>query len=42
MCSHFEGNPITLKEFNSKYPNIKRKENKEEILNDPSVDMLQV
>ena len=41
-CDHFwtEGDPLTLKEFNSKYPNIKRKENKEEILNDPSIDMI--
>ena len=41
-CDYFwtEGDPLTLKEFNSKYPNIKRKENKEEILNDPSIDMI--
>ena len=41
-CDHFwtEGDPLTLKEFNSKYPNIKRKENKDEILNDPSIDMI--
>ena len=39
-CEYFwtEGDPLTLKEFNSKYPNIKRKENKEEILNDSSID----
>ena len=37
-CNYFwtEGNPLTLEEFNKKYPNIKRKENKEEILNDSS------
>ncbi len=28
-CNHFwtKDDPLTLKEFNSKYPNIKRKEN---------------
>ena len=35
-----EGDPLTLKEFKSKYPNIKRKENKAETLNDSSVDMI--
>ena len=41
-CDYFwtEGDPLTLKEFNSKYPNIKRKQKKEEILNDPSIDMI--
>ena len=41
-CNYFwtEGDPLTLKEFNKKYPNIKRKENKEEILNDSSIDMI--
>ena len=41
-CEYFwtEGDPLTLKEFNSKYPNIKRKENKQEILNDSSIDMI--
>ncbi len=41
-CDYFwtEGDPLTLKEFKKKYPNIKRKENKEEILNDPSIDMI--
>jgi len=41
-CDYFwtEGNPLTLNEFNKKYPNIRRKENKEEILNDPSIDMI--
>ena len=33
-CNYFwsEGSPLTLKEFNKKYPNIKRKTNKKEIL----------
>ena len=33
-CNYFwtDGDPLTLQEFNKKYPNIKRKENKEEIL----------
>ena len=35
-----DGDPLTLQEFNKKYPNIKRKENKEEILNDSSIDMI--
>ncbi len=41
-CNYFwtEGNPLTLKEFEKKYPNIERKENKEEILNDSSIDMI--
>ena len=41
-CEYFwtEGDPLTLKEFISKYPNIKRKENKEEILNDSSICLL--
>tara|TARA_B100001057_G_C22829268_1_gene942720 strand:- start:182 stop:1192 length:1011 start_codon:yes stop_codon:yes gene_type:complete len=41
-CNSFwtEGDPLTLKEFNKKYPNIKRKENKEEVFNDPSIDMI--
>jgi predicted dehydrogenase len=41
-CKHFwtEGSPLTLKEFDSKYPNIKRVENKNEILNDDTVDMV--
>ena len=32
-CFWTEGDPLTLQEFNKKYPNIKRKVNKEEILN---------
>ncbi len=41
-CNYFwtEGSPLTLKEFNKKYPNIKRKENKQEILEDPIIDMI--
>ena len=41
-CNYFwtEGSPLTLREFNKKYPSIKRKENKEEILKDQSVDMI--
>ena len=41
-CNHFwtEGTPLTLKEFNKKYPNIKRLDNKSEILNDDKIDMI--
>ena len=41
-CKYFwtEGTPLTLKEFEKKYPNIKRVENKSEILNDDTVDMI--
>ena len=41
-CNHFwtEGSPLTLKEFIKKYPNIKRVENKSEILNDDTVDII--
>ena len=41
-CDYFwtEGSPLTLKEFNQKYPNIKRIENKSEILNDNKIDMI--
>ena len=41
-CNHFwtEGSPLTLKEFNKKYPNIKRVENKNDILKDNSIDMV--
>ena len=41
-CNHFwtEGSPLTLKEFNKKYPNIKRVENKNEILKDNKIDMI--
>ena len=41
-CNHFwtEGSPLTLKEFNKKYPNIKRSESKSEILKDNKIDMI--
>jgi len=41
-CNHFwtEGSPLTLKEFNKKYPNIKRTENKSKILKDEKIDMI--
>jgi predicted dehydrogenase len=41
-CNYFwtEGSPLTLQEFNKKYPNIKRIENKSDILNDNSIDMV--
>ena len=42
ICNHFwtEGAPLTLKEFNKKYPNIKRIKNKSEILNNDKIDMI--
>ena len=42
QCDYFwtEGNPLTLKEFKSKYPNIKRIENKDDILKDLNIDMI--
>ena len=41
-CNHFwtEGTPLTLEEFKKKYPNIKRLDNKSEILNDDKIDMI--
>ena len=41
-CNYFwtEGSPLTLKEFNKKYPNIKRIENKSDILKDNTIDMV--
>ena len=41
-CNHFwtEGSPLTIKEFNKKYPNIRRVENKSEILDDDKIDMI--
>jgi predicted dehydrogenase len=41
-CNYFwtEGDPLTLKEFNKKYPNIKRVENKSDILKDNTIDMV--
>ena len=42
ICNNFwtEGSPLTIKEFNKKYPNIRRVENKSEILNDDKIDMI--
>ena len=41
-CNHFwtEGLPLTLSEFNKKYPNIKRVDNKNNILKDNKIDMI--
>ena len=41
-CNHFwtEGSPLTIKEFNKKYPNMRRVENKSEILDDDKIDMI--
>ena len=41
-CNHFwtKGSPITLKQFNKKYPNIKRVKNKSEILENENIDMI--
>ena len=41
-CNYFwtEGSPLTLKEFNRKYPHIKRVENKSEILENDKIDMI--
>ena len=41
-CNYFwtEGTPLTLEEFKKKYPNIKRLDNKSEILNDDKIDMI--
>ena len=41
-CNYFwtEGSPLTLKEFNKKYPNIKRLENKDDILKNDEIDMV--
>ena len=41
-CNHFwtEGFPLTLNEFNKKYPNIKRVESKSEILKNNKIDMI--
>ena len=41
-CNYFwtDGSPLTLQEFNKKYPTIKRRKNKEEILKDQSIDMI--
>ena len=41
-CNYFwtEGSPLTLKEFNKKYPNIKRVKNKNDILKNNTIDMI--
>ena len=41
-CNYFwtDGDPLTLQEFNKKYPNIKRVKNKSEILKDNKIDMI--
>ena len=41
-CDYFwtEGSPLTLDEFNKKYPHIKRVENKSDILIDNTIDMI--
>ena len=41
-CDYFwtEGSPLTLDEFSKKYPQIKRADNKSDILNDEDIDMI--
>ena len=41
-CNHFwtDGFPLTLKQFNKKYPNIKKVDNKDVILSDNEIDMI--
>ena len=41
-CNYFwtEGSPLTLDEFSKKYPQIKRVDNKSDILNDDTIDMI--
>ena len=41
-CYYFwtEGNPLTLQDFNKKYPNIKRVDNKSKILENDEIDMI--
>ena len=41
-CNYFwtEGSPLTLDEFSKKYPQIKRVDNKNDILNDDTIDMI--
>ena len=41
-CNYFwtEGSPLTLDEFRKKYPQIKRVDNKSDILNDDTIDMI--
>jgi predicted dehydrogenase len=42
VCDNFwtEGSPLTLKEFNIKYPKIERVDNKNDILNDSEIDII--
>ena len=42
ICTHFwtEGLPLTLKEFNKKYPNIKRTDDRNKILKNNEIDMI--
>ena len=41
-CYYFwtEGNPLTLQDFNKKYPNIKKVDNKSKILENDEIDMV--
>ena len=41
-CNYYwtEGSPLTLDEFSKKYPQIKRVDNKSDILNDNTIDMV--
>ena len=41
-CCYFwtKGNPLTLQDFNKKYPNIKRVDNKSKILENDEIDMI--
>ena len=41
-CNYFwtQGSPLTLNEFRKKYPRIKRVDNKSDILNDDTIDMI--
>ncbi len=41
-CNYFwtQGSPLTLDEFRKKYPQIKRVDNKSDILNDDTIDMI--
>ena len=41
-CNYFwtQGSPLTLDEFRKKYPQIKRVDNKSDILNDNTIDMI--
>ena len=41
-CNYFwtEGSPLTLDEFSKRYPQIKRVDNKSDILNNDTIDMI--